>query len=89
MTEPFEQIISIDDKPVLRIAYPEEFKDKEYLVIQKKHYKDRQTGELLWRGGLWLNVTDEADIQDVIEPMIEAIYNVLAGAGWELDMEEE
>lgn len=89
MTEPFEQIITIDDKPVLRIAYPIEFKEREFLVIQKKHFKDKKTGELLWRGGLWINIADEADIQDVIEPMIEAIYNILAAGGWELDIEED
>lgn len=78
-----EEIITHDDKPVYRVAYPEEFNGSEYLVIQKKHFYDRN-GVLQWRGGLWIGINDEDDVVFRVRGIINAIRNVLSAEGYEL-----
>lgn len=81
--EVFERIIEQDGKPRIRVAYPVTFKGRGFLVIQKKHFTDKE-GILQWRGGLWLTIADEGDLADIVEAMVEAIYGVLTAGGWDI-----
>lgn len=81
MNEIHEKIITCNDKPMYRVAFPEEFAGRQFLVIQKKHFHDKE-GVLQWRGGVWIGIEDEDDIAFRVEGIITAIRHVLEDAGW-------
>jgi hypothetical protein len=76
--ETFERIIEQDGNPLYRVAYPVEYKGNEFLVIQK-----RKRWQEDWRGGVWIRIDDDDDVE-MCKEISEGIIQVLQAGLWDM-----